>query len=92
MPTNNFDLERNLLYNDLEFLLGLPRAELRPEASLNRDLDIDALDTFELVEALEQDFAVQVPDEDLESIETLADLERYMFVDRDEALVHKCQP
>ena len=78
MRHNHFDLERNQLYREIAIQLGLPREEIRPEASLQRDLGIDSLDTLELVDALEQDFDVRVPDAALAKIETVADLEHCM--------------
>ena len=42
-----------------------------PEAKFGDDLDADSLDLVELVMALEEEFGVEVPEEDLEGIETV---------------------
>jgi acyl carrier protein len=42
-----------------------------PEAKFGDDLDADSLDLVELVMALEEEFNVEVPEEDLEGIETV---------------------
>ena len=79
MNHNDFHLERDQLYSEIAILLGLPRYEIRPEASLQRDLGADSLDTIELVGELEQSFDVRIPDDDLSTIQTVADLERWML-------------
>ena len=42
-----------------------------PEAKFGDDLDADSLDLVELVMALEEEFGVEVPEEDLEGVETV---------------------
>ena len=79
MNRNHLHLERDQLYSQIAILLGLPRSELRPEASLQHDLGADSLDTVELVDGLEESFDVSIPDDDLSAIQTIADLERCMF-------------
>ena len=51
--------------------LGVPEADVKPEASFVNDLGADALDTVELVMALEEEFGVEIPDEDAEKIATV---------------------
>lgn len=48
--------------------LGVPEADVKPEASFVNDLGADSLDTVELVMALEEEFGVEIPDEDAEKI------------------------
>ncbi|MDQ3957593.1 MAG: phosphopantetheine-binding protein [Actinomycetota bacterium] len=52
---------------------GLDGSKVVPEAELLRDLDLDSLDTMELTLALEERFAVEIPDADLEGLVTVAD-------------------
>ena len=42
------------------------------------DLEADSLDLFELVMALEEEFGVEIPSEDLESIATVQDVMNYL--------------
>ena len=42
-----------------------------PEAKFGDDLDADSLDLVELVMALEEEFGIEVPEEDLEGVETV---------------------
>jgi len=51
--------------------LGVPEADVKPEASFVNDLGADSLDTVELVMALEEEFGVEIPDEDAEKISTV---------------------
>lgn len=58
--------------------LGLERGELAPDANLLDDLGADSLDVVELMMALEEGFDIEVPDDDVEGIRTVADIERYI--------------
>jgi len=51
--------------------LGVPEGDVKPEASFVNDLGADSLDTVELVMALEEEFSVEIPDEDAEKIATV---------------------
>ena len=48
--------------------LGVEEETVTPEASFIDDLGADSLDTVELVMALEEEFGVEIPDEDAEKI------------------------
>lgn len=51
--------------------LNVKEEEAKPEASFVDDLGADSLDTVELVMALEEDFDMEIPDEDAEKITTI---------------------
>jgi len=51
--------------------LGVDPSEVKPEASFIDDLGADSLDTVELVMALEEEFGLEIPDEDAEKIKTV---------------------
>ena len=51
--------------------LGVSEGDVKPEASFVNDLGADSLDTVELVMALEEEFGVEIPDEDAEKIATV---------------------
>ena len=57
---------------------GLDLAPFGPDASLHDDLGADSLDVVELVMALEEEFNISVPDEDVENIRTLRDIVSYL--------------
>ncbi len=58
--------------------LGVKREEVTPEASFVDDLGADSLDTVELVMALEEEFGIEIPDEDAEKIQTVGDAVKYI--------------
>lgn len=48
------------------------------ESSFKDDLGIDSLDLFELVMAMEEEFSVEIPSEDLENMSTVGDVIAYL--------------
>ena len=58
--------------------LGLELGEVIPEASILDDLGADSLDVVEMVMSLEEAFDIEVPDEQIEGMRTIADVERYV--------------
>jgi acyl carrier protein len=52
-------------------VLSVDADKITPEASFGDDLDADSLDLVELVMALEEEFGVEVPEEELEGIGTV---------------------
>jgi acyl carrier protein len=58
--------------------LGVPEGDVKPEASFVNDLGADSLDTVELVMALEEEFGIEIPDEDAEKIATVQNAMDYI--------------
>ena len=58
--------------------LGVEPADVTANASILDDLGADSLDVVELVMALEEEFDIEVPDEAVETIRTIGDMERYV--------------
>jgi acyl carrier protein len=58
--------------------LGVEENEVSPEASFIDDLGADSLDTVELVMAFEEEFNIEIPDEDAEGITTVQDAIDYI--------------
>lgn len=58
--------------------LGADVNTLTAETSFKEDLGADSLDLFEMVMALEEEFEVEIPTEDLENIRTIGDVEAYL--------------
>lgn len=58
--------------------LGLERDKVRPESKFIDDLGADSLDTVELVMALEEEFDIEIPDEQAEKITTLKEAIAYV--------------
>ena len=58
--------------------LGVDAAEVTPQASFVNDLGADSLDTVELVMALEEEFDIEIPDEEAEKIQSVAQAVDYI--------------
>ncbi len=58
--------------------LGVNADQVKPEASFIDDLGADSLDTVELVMAFEEEFGIDIPDEDAEKITSVADAIKYL--------------
>lgn len=58
--------------------LGVDEEEVTAEASFVEDLGADSLDTVELVMAFEEEFDLEIPDEDAEKITTVQDAIDYI--------------
>ncbi len=58
--------------------MGVEKAKISPETSFVDDLGADSLDTVELVMEFEEKFAINIPDEDAEKIQTVGDAVKYI--------------
>ena len=58
--------------------LGVEEDEVTMDASFTDDLGADSLDIVELVMAFEEEFSVEVPDEDAEKLQTVGDVIKYI--------------
>ena len=58
--------------------LGVDENEVVPSASFVEDLNADSLDLVELIMSLEEEFKLQISDEDAENIKTVQDAEDYI--------------
>ena len=65
---------REIIINEL----GVEAEKVTDEASFVEDLGADSLDTVELVMAFEEEFGLDIPDEDAEQLRTVGDAIRYM--------------
>jgi acyl carrier protein len=58
--------------------LGVDADQITSDASFIDDLGADSLDTVELVMAFEEEFDIEIPDEDAEKIRTVRDVVNYL--------------
>ena len=58
--------------------LGVAETAITPDASFIDDLGADSLDTVELIMAFEEEFDVEIPDEDAQKIKTVKDVIDYI--------------
>ena len=65
---------REIIINEL----GVESEKVTDEASFVEDLGADSLDTVELVMAFEEEFGIDIPDEDAEQMRTVGDAIKYL--------------
>lgn len=59
--------------------LGVDEADVKEEASFTEDLNADSLDLVELIMSLEEQFHLQIPDEDAEKLTTVGEAVEYIY-------------
>ena len=72
--TFNEERVKEIIAKELE----VPQEQLTASASFIEDLGADSLDTVELVMALEEEFGIDIPDEDADKIKTVGDVMDYL--------------
>lgn len=58
--------------------LGVDESKVVPSASFTEDLNADSLDLVELIMSLEEEFGIEIPDEDAEKIQRVSDAMNYL--------------
>ncbi len=74
MAENVADKVKEIIVNEL----GVEPEKVTPQASFVEDLGADSLDTVELVMAFEEEFGIEIPDEDAEKLQTVGDAVNYL--------------
>lgn len=74
MAENTEERIKEIIVNEL----GVEPEKVTEDASFVEDLGADSLDTVELVMAFEEEFGVEIPDEDAEQLQTVGDAIRYL--------------
>ncbi|MDO4942958.1 MAG: acyl carrier protein [Lachnospiraceae bacterium] len=69
-----FEKVKKLIMEEMD----VEESQVTLEASFKDDLEVDSLDLFEMVMTLEDEFDIEIPSEDLESIKTVGDLVKYL--------------
>ena len=76
--TNEYESMLEKLKKIIAEQLNVNEAEIKPETKFKDDLGADSLDLFEMVMALEEEFGIEIPSEDLENIVTVNDIIGYL--------------
>ena len=58
--------------------LGVSADEIQPETNLMKDLEADSLDAVEIIMAIEDEYDIEIPDEDAEKFQTISDIVNYV--------------
>ena len=69
-----FDKVREIIADQLD----TAPEDITPETDFMKDLEADSLDAVEIIMALEQEYNIEIPDEDAEKFKTVADIVRFV--------------
>ena len=69
-----FEQVKEVIVNEL----GANEAEVTEATSFKEDLDADSLDLFEMIMALEEQYEIEIPSEELENLTTVGEVVRYI--------------
>ena len=72
--SSTFDKVKEIIVDQL----GVDENDVTPDKSFIDDLGADSLDTVELVMAFEEEFGIEIPDEEAEKIRTVEDAVKYI--------------
>jgi acyl carrier protein len=77
IPMSTVEMETRLRSLVIE-QLGVDETVLKPESSFTDDLGADSLDLVELIMAIEEEFGIEIPDDQAEEIRTVGDAVAYL--------------
>ena len=69
-----FDEIKDIIIDQLQ----VDESEVTMDTNLMKDLSADSLDAVEIIMAIEEEYGIEIPDEDAETLQTLGDLVRYV--------------
>jgi acyl carrier protein len=69
-----FDKIKEIIMEQLQ----VEESEITMETNLMKDLSADSLDAVEIIMAIEDEFGIEIPDEEAETIQTVQDLVRFV--------------
>ncbi len=58
--------------------LNIEGASIKPDTNLMKDLEADSLDAVEIIMALEEEYDIEIPDEEAERFQTVEDIVKYV--------------
>lgn len=69
-----FDEIKDIIIDQLQ----VNESEVTMDTNLMKDLSADSLDAVEIIMAIEEEYGIEIPDEDAETFQTVGDLVRYV--------------
>ena len=69
-----FDEIKDIIIDQLQ----VDESEVTMDTNLMKDLSADSLDAVEIIMAIEEEYGIEIPDEDAETLQTVGDLVRYV--------------
>ena len=78
---------KNRLIQVIAQSMGIDEMDIQMKSNFMNDLGADSLDTVELVLELEDEFGIEIPDDDAENMHTVADVYTYLDNNIDDSVV-----
>ncbi|MFR5859796.1 MAG: acyl carrier protein [Clostridia bacterium] len=69
-----FDEIKDIIIDQLQ----VDESEVTMDTNLMKDLSADSLDAVEIIMAIEEEYGIEIPDEDAETFQTVGDLVKYV--------------
>ena len=69
-----FDKIKDIIIDQLQ----VEESDVNMDTNLRKDLSADSLDAVEIIMAIEDEYGIEIPDEEAEKIQTVGDLVRYV--------------
>ncbi len=69
-----FDEIKDIIIDQLQ----VDESEVTMDTNLMKDLSADSLDAVEIIMAIEEEFGIEIPDEEAENFQTVGDLVKYV--------------
>ena len=69
-----FDEIKDIIIDQLQ----VEESEVTMDTNLMKDLSADSLDAVEIIMAIEEEYGIEIPDEDAETFQTIGDLVKYV--------------
>ena len=69
-----FDKIKDIIIDQLQ----VEESDVNMDTNLMKDLSADSLDAVEIIMAIEDEYGIEIPDEDAEKMQTVGDLVRYV--------------
>ncbi|MGN0709218.1 MAG: acyl carrier protein [Anaerovoracaceae bacterium] len=69
-----FDKIRDIIIDEL----GVDESVITMDTNLVKDLEADSLDAVDIIMSIEEQFGIEIPDEEAEKFETVGDIVRYV--------------
>ena len=67
-----------MIFDKIKDQLQVEESDVAMDTNLMKDLSADSLDAVEIIMAIEDEFGIEIPDEDAENIQTVGDLVKYV--------------
>ena len=67
-----------MIFDKIKDQLQVEESDVDMDTNLMKDLSADSLDAVEIIMAIEEEFGIEIPDEDAENFQTVADLVKYV--------------